>query len=86
MTIIGPKKGVLSLAAARFQPWDVLLSAHKYDIRYKATGDHSNADGLSWLLLRSTGSASDTEAITTFNIGHVQALLVTVEDNQQATR
>ena len=52
VTILGPRKGIPSLAAGRLQRWAVLLSAYKYDIRYKATSDHSNADGLSRLLLR----------------------------------
>ena len=86
VTILGPKKGIPSLAAARLQRWAVLLSAYKYDIRYKATSDHSNADGLSRLPLPSTGSTSETEPVTMFNIGQVQALPVTVQDIQQATR
>ena len=86
VTILGPKKGIPSLAAARLQRWAVLLSAYKYNIRYNATSDHSNADGLSRLPLPSTGSTSETEVVTTFNIGQVQALPVTVQDIQQATR
>ena len=86
VTILGPKKGIPSLAAARLQRWAVLLSAYKYDIRYKATSDHSNEDGLSRLPLPSTGSTSETEPVTMFNIAQVQALPVTVQDIQQATR
>ena len=47
--------------------------------------DHRNSDGLLQLPLPSTGSASDTETITVFNTGKAQALLVTVQDFQQAT-
>ena len=86
VTILGPKKSIPPLAAARLQRWAVLLSAYQYDIRYKATSDHSNADGLSRLPLPSTGSASDSEAITMFNCGQVQVLPVTVQDIQRATR
>ena len=42
--ILGPKKGVPTLAAARLQRWAMLLSAYNYDIRYKSTTAHSNAD------------------------------------------
>ena len=45
--IVGPKRGIPSLAAARLQRWAVLLSAYEYDIKYKSTHAHSNADGLS---------------------------------------
>ena len=45
-SILGPKKGIPSLAAARLQRWAVLLSAYDYVIRYKSTHSHGNADGL----------------------------------------
>lgn len=50
-TILGPKKGIPSLAAARLQRWAILLSAYEYEIKYKSTHAHSNADGLSRLPL-----------------------------------
>ena len=49
--ILGPKKGIPTLAAARLQRWAVLLSAYSYEIRFKPTADHANADGLSRLPL-----------------------------------
>ena len=45
--ILGPKKGIPSLAAARLQRWAILLSAYEYSIAYKPSLEHSNADGLS---------------------------------------
>ena len=56
--IFGPKKGIPSLAAARLQRWEILLSAYQYDIHFKATDDHANADGLSRLPLSTTTPAS----------------------------
>ena len=50
-TILGPKKGIPSLAAARLQRWAILLSAYDYTIKYKSSQDHCNADGLSRLPL-----------------------------------
>jgi len=44
VTIMGPKKGIPSLAAARLQRWAILLSAYDYNICYKSTTNHSNAD------------------------------------------
>jgi len=52
-SILGPKKGIPSLAAARLQRWALLLSAYNYQIEYKSTRDHGNADGLSRLPLSS---------------------------------
>ena len=83
--IFGPKKGVPSLAAARLQRWALLLSAYKYDISYKPSLEHANADGLSRLPLPTSGSQSDDVAHL-FNIGQIQSLPVTVEDVKNATR
>ncbi len=49
--ILGPKKGIPSLAAARLQRWAWTLSAYHYDIEFHPTGKHVNADGLSRLPL-----------------------------------
>ena len=84
-TILGPKKGIPSLAAARLQRWAILLSAYKYSIRYKSTTAHANADGLSRLPLPTTSAPTD-KGVSTFNIGQVQALPVTFQDIQKATR
>ena len=35
--ILGPKKGIPSLAAARLQRWAILLSAYDYEINFKPT-------------------------------------------------
>lgn len=45
MTILGPKKGLTTLAAARLQRWTILLSAYHYDIEFRSTTAHANADG-----------------------------------------
>ena len=69
------------------QRWALLLSAYAYDIEFKPTLQHANADGLSRLPLPtehptvqsvSTGSA--------FTMGQIQALPVTAELLQTATR
>ena len=52
ITILGPKKGIPPLAAARLQRWAWTLSAYLYDIEFRSTGAHANADGLSRLPLK----------------------------------
>ena len=84
-TILGPTKGIPSLAAARLQRWAILLSAYKYIIKYKKSQAHSNADGLSRLPLPATNSHPGKED-SIFNICQVQALPVSFRDIQQATR
>ena len=49
--ILGPKKGIPPLAAARLQRWAWILSAYQYDLKFRPTGQHGNADGLSRLPL-----------------------------------
>ncbi|XP_031422660.1 uncharacterized protein K02A2.6-like [Clupea harengus] len=53
-TIFGPHTGIPSLAASRMQRWALILSAHTYDIKYRKSELHSNADGLSRLPLPDT--------------------------------
>lgn len=50
-TIFGPHTGIPPLAASRMQRWALLLSAHTYDIKYRKSELHANADGLSRLPL-----------------------------------
>ena len=46
-TIFGPKRGIPTLAAVHMQRWALLLSGYTYNIRYRSTLAHANADGLS---------------------------------------
>ncbi|KAK3732926.1 hypothetical protein RRG08_002537 [Elysia crispata] len=49
LKIFGPKNNLPSMAAARILRWSVELCAYQYDIQYKRSEDHSNADMLSRL-------------------------------------
>ena len=63
LTILGPKSGIPSIAAARMQRWSFILSAYQI---FKQTKTHCNADGLS----RLPQEPLPTE-VTMFNIGHL---------------
>lgn len=65
-TILGPYTGIPSLAASRLQRWALLLSAHAYDIKYRKSDSHCNADGLSRLPLQVTKPESNTVDIFYF--------------------
>ena len=82
-TILGPKTGIPSMAAACLQRWALLLSAYSYSIEFKPTQDHGNADGLSRLPL---GSRQPPDTTSAFMIGQVQALPVTSEYLETVTR
>ena len=51
ITILNPRKGIPSLAAARLQRWALILALYQYEIEFKPTDKHSNADGVSRLPL-----------------------------------
>ena len=86
-TILGNKRGIPPLAAARLQRWSLILSAYSYTIEFRPTKQHANADGLSRLPLGNRHEASlDCIAIDAFMIGQIQALSVTTEQVKTATR
>ena len=51
-TIFGPKTGLPVVAASRLQRWALVLSAYQYDVKFRATEEHGNVDGLSRLPLK----------------------------------
>ena len=86
LSILGPKKGIPSLAAARLQRWAVLLSAYSYDVEFKSTHHHGNADGFSRLPLPAKVGPECSAEPSIFNISQIDALPVTASAAQKATR
>ena len=84
-SILGPKKGIPSLAAARLQRWAWILSAYHYEIEFRPTGEHANADGLSHLPLEGITPPSTDSDPRIFNISQMEALPVTVRKLRAAT-
>ena len=84
-TILGPKKGIPPLAAARLQRWAWILSAYTYQIEFCPTGDHGNADGLSRLPLCIAPPDDPNSDPRVFNISQMEALPVTVRQLRAAT-
>ena len=84
-TILGPKKGIPPLAAARLQRWAWILSAYSYDIEFRPTGEHCNADGLSRLPLPVAPPDDPNADPRVFNISQMEALPVTVKKLRAAT-
>ena len=69
ITILGHKRGIPSLAAARLQRWALILSAYSYVIEFRPTKQHENADGLSRFPLGSCHQASlDCIAVEAFQL------------------
>jgi hypothetical protein len=84
LTLLGPKTGIPSLAAARLQRWAVLLSAYTYDIKFRSTQNHANADGLSRLPL-DTPLPEEVSEATLFNVAQLESLPVTNKQVQLIT-
>ena len=87
LVILGPKRGIPSIAAARMQRWALVLSAYKYDIVYRSTRDHANADCLSRLPMQQKEALGNPPDATVFNVAQISMLPpVTSERIQTATR
>ena len=84
--ILGPKKGIPPLATARLQRWALLLSAHKYQVEFRPTEKHANADGLSRLPVTLKGGEGSSSEPGLFNVNQINALPVTSKVIQGATR
>ena len=84
VSLFGPKKAIPPLAAARLQRWAITLSAYSYEIEYKPTKLHANADSLSRLPLPSTEKSEDL--VNVFNVAQVEALPVTSLQVAAATK
>ena len=84
-TILGPKRGIPPIAAARLQRWAVQLAAYTYDIEFKSTHDHGNADALSRLPLQSTSSGC-SRVPSEFNVCQIMSLPVAYPDVERASR
>ena len=52
ITIFHPNKGIPEMAASRLQRWAIVLSAYEYEVQYRSSACHGNADGLSCLPLQ----------------------------------
>lgn len=83
LTILGPKSAVPTLAALRMQRWALILMAYSYDIEYRRSADHANADALSRLPRASFDNTGEEGGI--FYFSHVEELPVGAKDIERAT-
>ena len=86
LAILGPKKGIPPLAAARLQCWSILLSAYNYDIQFKSTSAHANADGLSRLPISDNTTPDQSVEVSLFNVAQINCLPVTAQQINRLTK
>ena len=87
--IFHPHNSIQTTTAARLQRYALLLSGFEYDIVYKATAHHGNADCLSRLPLNNErDDVNDSEAadpVHVFHVAQLESLPVTSIMVRQAT-
>ncbi|KAL0151789.1 hypothetical protein M9458_052940 [Cirrhinus mrigala] len=84
LAILGPKSAIPTLAALRMQRWALTSLAYDYDIEYRRSSDHANADALSRLPCDSTSTGGEEE--TVFQVSHLDELPVCAKDIATETR
>eukprot|EP00731_Ephydatia_muelleri_P015883 Em0009g307a len=77
LCILGPKQGIPELAAARLQRWALVLAAYNYELEFRPTEGHGNADGLSRLPLPQV--AHSDQEINRLNVAQIEALPVSAD-------
>ena len=83
VSILNPEKGLPAVTAARLQRYVVALSECSFDIRYKSTAQHANADALSRLPVVADTQMAQLdceEEGRTFRVHQLQTLPVTVAE------
>ncbi|CAF2144896.1 unnamed protein product [Rotaria magnacalcarata] len=73
LTIFNPTKGIPVTIANRLQRWAIYLMRYNYNIHYKSTKLHGNADELSRLPISYGNSFIDSDAI---QINYIQQRLI----------
>ena len=61
LAIFGSKTNLATYVATRLHHWSLYLSQFQYDIRYRASKDHGNADALSRIPLRAPNQESSDQ-------------------------
>ncbi|XP_071201633.1 uncharacterized protein K02A2.6 [Salvelinus alpinus] len=84
LAILGPKSAIPTLAALRMQRWALILLAYDYEIEYRRSSDHANADALSRLPCNSDSDSEDDRAV--FQISLIDELPISASDIAEETR
>ncbi|GFY59936.1 retrovirus-related Pol polyprotein from transposon 412, partial [Trichonephila inaurata madagascariensis] len=84
ISIFGSKRDLPVLTATRFLPYALILQSFQFDIVFRKTTEHGNADFLSRLpkILEELGVKYD---ITIFQMSRIETLPVTSKELRQAT-
>ena len=84
-TLFGSKGSLPVIAAARLERWAIVLSMFTYDIEYRPSEQHANADGLSRLPVDTRKTDEDEQALE-INALHAEKLAVLPVTSQQLAK
>lgn len=84
--IFSPQRGVPVTASSRLQPYSRFFSAYDYEIAFRKTSKHANADSMSRLPLKSTESDVTIDMVDAFYLGQIETLPVSSKNIQNETR
>ena len=88
MAILGSKRAVPALAAARLQRWAILLLGYQYNLEFRTSKQHANADGFS--RLPRVAAVTERDGVdagsAAFNLHRLEALPVSAKGLREATR
>ena len=86
-SIFHPHKSIPVVTAARLQRYALFLAGYDYQIEYKNTKVHSNADGLSRLPLKTEERAEEVvDPVNVFNMMQFEPLPITVDNVRRETQ
>ena len=86
LSLLGPQSGFPTLATARMQRWALLLSGYQYDIQYRSTTKHANADCLSRLPVAIEATQPETDEVKLINKLQIESLPLSVDQIRKPTR
>ena len=78
LSILSPKANIPPMTAARMQRWAIFLSAYNYNIEFRGTMKHANADSLSRLPLAEDDDADMVTSV--FTVSLIGGLPITASD------
>ena len=75
--IFHPEKGIPAMTAARMQLYALQLAAHDYEINYRTSAKHGNADGLSRVPMPTGKTVQESDVMDVFYMNHMDVLPIT---------
>jgi len=86
ITLLGPKSGIPTLTEVRLQRWALLLAAYQYDIEYRSTAQHVNANCLSRLPIHIDNPDEGVDEVKLINLLQIESLPLNVDHVRKVTQ